>query len=93
MTSVSITFNLYEIDTDDLVSELCNRIQRQRTTKGVSEENRKELRTSIIALGNAMAMPPDTSIQIRSLDDKMKYEHLTKVFEKYSTSQIEQLLP
>lgn len=91
--SVDVDIDLDEIDTDDLVEEICRRLRRNGGRQSLSDEQKKELKESYAELGEALSMLPVQTIEVKTLDDKMKYEHLANVFNKYTISQIESLLP
>jgi hypothetical protein len=91
--TVNVDIDLDEIDTDDLVTELCFRMRRISGRKSLSDSERKLVKESYSELTQALSFTPLSTIEIKSLDDKMKYEHLSGVFAKYSLPQIENLLP
>jgi len=91
--SVYVDIDLDEIDTDDLVEEICRRLRKNSRRKPLSEKEKKELKESYAELGEALSMAIVESIEVKTLDDKMKYEHLVKVFNKYTLSYIERVLP
>jgi len=80
--SVEVDIDLDEIDNDDLVKECCRRISRII----LSDSQKKDLR-------DALSIMPEDGIKIKTLEDKIKFEHLCKIFNKYTSSQIENLLP
>lgn len=91
--SVDVEIDLDEIDTDDLVEEMCRRLRKKVGRKALSDNEKQELKEAVSELSDALLMIPTASIEIKTLDDKMKYEHLAKVFDKYHSSDIERLLP
>ena len=91
--SVDVDIDLDEIDTDDLVEEICRRLRRTGGRKSLSDKEKKELKESYAELSVALSMTPIEHIEVKTIDDKMKYEHLVKVFNKYHSSDIERLLP
>ena len=90
MAYVSVDVNLNDIDFDDLVSELCERLYR---SKRIKPKQKKELIEACTEILTALDQDTDVLIEVKSLDDKIKYEHLKKVFSKYSPSQLETLIP
>ena len=90
---VCVDIDLDEVDTDDLVEEVCRRLRRAGGRKSLSDREKKELKESFSDLSAALSMIPIESIEVKTLDDKMKYEHLASVFNKYTSSQIESALP
>lgn len=91
--SVDVYVDLDDFDTDDLVEEICRRMKQQTGKKSLSPKERQEVKECYILLSDAMAIPTPDTIEIKTLDDKIKYEHLVKVFNKYNSSDIERLLP
>lgn len=81
MAYVTVDVDLDDIDTDELVEELEKRLERKRTP-----ESEKQM---ILDLGNNSNL----FFKVETLDDKMKIEHLQKVFNKYSSKDFEALLP
>lgn len=91
--SVDVEIDVNEIDTDDLVNEVCRRLKNKVGIKALSQDEIEELKESYTELANALDMQPTEHIEIKTLDDKIKYEHLANIFSKYSATQIETLLP
>ncbi len=91
MATVSVEVDLDDIDTDDLVSELSDRIRR--TKRMLNGDQKAQLIKEFKELAIDLQFPISHHISIKSLDDKMKLEHLTKVFEKYTSADIERMLP
>jgi hypothetical protein len=89
MPTVSVDVDLEDIDTDDLVSELCSRMKR----KCVSANDKKELQETFRNSFNSVLDLPEVDVQVRTLDDRMKAEHLTKVWDKYNSAEFEKLMP
>lgn len=79
MGYVTITIDLDEIDSDDLIEEICNRRLSKKQIKQLSDEFNVEI--------------PINNLKTSNLADKMKYEYLMKIFDKYNLSDIEKLLP
>jgi hypothetical protein len=91
--SVEVDIDLDEIDTNDLVEEICRRLRRAGGRKSLSDKEKNELKESLSDLNDALSNAPLENIEIKTLDDKMKVEHFSSVFHKYTSSQIENLLP
>lgn len=91
--SVDVDIDLDDIDTDDLVEEICRRLKKTVGRKCLSFKEKKELKESYAELAELLSMTPSEHIEIKTLDDKMKYEHLAKVFNRYHSSDIQRLLP
>lgn len=88
--SANVDIELSDIDTDDLVEEICLRIQG--STKPLSNKQIKTLKLEFQKLENSLFGLGET-ININNLEDRIKYEHLASVWHKYSSSQMQNLLP
>ncbi len=86
MATVEVEVDIDEFETYELVSEIVRRISK-RNRKGISDEQKKELKT---ALENEKE---ENVIEIKTLEDKMKMEHLENVWRKYSLADLQNLLP
>ena len=91
--SVCVDVDLDEVDTWELVEEICSRLRRGSGRKSLTDKEKKELKENMDNLQEALLMVPVSVIEVKTLDDKMKYEHLSKVFTKYSYVQLESMLP
>ena len=87
MPYINVDIDLDEFDLDDLIHEVLNRLRK------ATPKQKKELKDEAIEILEAVDEKSDTLIEVKSLDDKIKYEHLKKVFNKYSTPQLEALIP
>ena len=83
-----VDVDLGDFRTDDLLHECLRRIKNKDTRKELSNNIVKEFLDEIRVLSGL-----ESPIKIESLDDQMKYEHLSKVFSKYNSLDIERLLP
>lgn len=94
MPQVSVDIDLDEIDTDDLVEEVCRRLKRdfQRRSALTSKE-KEDIKEAITPLNEILLITPTKIIEIKTLEDKMKYDHLSSVWSRYSSAQIESALP
>lgn len=90
MANKSVTTNVYvEFDMDDFdTSEIIDELQIR---KNKSDITTKELQSIADIVGFKTGQ--DDSIKIQSLSDKIKFEHICKIFNKYSSQQIESALP
>jgi|GEM_PF-6461378 len=94
MPYVSIDIDLDEIDTEDLVEELCDRLKRDFGRKALTDDQKKDLKETFGPMMESLGLVPSSDIlQIKTLEDRIKYEHLAKVFSKYQVSHIQQALP
>lgn len=88
-----IDIDLDDIDTEDLVEEIIKRLRYTHGKKAVKKEEIKELIETISPLLEKLSLFEIPAIECNSLDDKMKIEHLTNVFQKYTLSEIQNRLP
>lgn len=79
MPRISVDVDLDEFDFEDVLEYVIDEL------KGPF---RKEKVKSLIS-----ELTDDPRIVVESLDDEMKYEHIAKVFHKYSTDHFEKQLP
>ena len=93
MPYVHIDVDLDEFDTDELVEEITRRIKKAIGRKSLKEEEKKDLKQCALDILEAFKLTPSTELEIKTLDDKMKYEHFCRVFNKYTVSAIESKLP
>ncbi len=93
MPYVSVDIDMSDLDTDDLVNELCRRLEKQNSRKSLSDKEKKQLKESLIELNEMLSLTPTESIEIKTLDDKLKYEHIAEVFTKYPLWEIQSKLP
>jgi hypothetical protein len=89
--TTEVEFDIEDIDTYDLVNELSNRIGRFKR-KQLTGKLLENLRADFSELAEKLNFA-DSGLQIKTLEDKLKVEHLTKVWDKYTSWQIENLLP
>jgi len=62
--SVNVDIDMDEIDTDDLVEEICRRFRRIGSRKSLSDEQKKELKESFADLGKTLLMAPTETMEI-----------------------------
>lgn len=91
--TVDVDVDIDEFETDELVEEICRRLKRDIGRRALTLKQKEELKNSYEELAIALRITPKESIEVITLDDQMKYEHLFKIFHKYTTTQIETLLP
>jgi hypothetical protein len=92
MATVMVEFDMEEIKIDRLLVELKERI---KAGKGVPENPviLNELLESLEELGIELGMISDYGIEVKTMDDEMKMEHISKVFQHYTSAQLEALIP
>jgi hypothetical protein len=90
-TEVEVEFDIEDFDTYELVSELSNRIGRFKR-KALTERQVESLKSDFYELAQKLGFI-DNGLTVKTLDDKIKAEHLAKVWNKYQSWEIEKLLP
>lgn len=90
--SVDVDIDLDELDTDDLVEEICARMKCEYRNKNLSEKDKEKLRETFAELAE-LFIENSNGIEINNIDDVSKIEHIKSIFHKYSLSQIENSLP
>ncbi len=93
MPYVNVDIDLDEIETYELVEELVKRFKTHRKKDQLTEKQKEELREEINELLVVLKISPVADIAIKSLDDKIKYDHIASVWYKYTSCQIEKMLP
>ncbi len=99
MAYIEVDVDLDQFDTNDLISELVNRLKRsnvrlkKQVTKEDTEKIKKEIRGEFVELSDLIGGESIDGFELKTLDDKLKMEHLLQVWSKYSLSQIQYLLP
>jgi hypothetical protein len=89
MSYITVDVDMGEFETYELLDELKKRIKRG--VKNLSHERRKEIKDSVDELNNQLS--GIVGFEVKTLEDRMKYEHISKVFHKYHSSFIEKVLP
>jgi ATP-dependent Lon protease len=92
MPYIQVDIELDEFDTDDLVQELTSRIKASGR-KRLTDKQKAELMEDLKDLNRALGLADDSAISVKTLDDKMKIEHLASVWNRYNSIEIEQRLP
>jgi hypothetical protein len=89
--TTEVELDLEDIDTYELVNELVSRIGRFKRRQ-MTEKQIESLRSDFYELAEKLNFTSDGFLP-KTLDDKLKLEHLSNVWQKYSLSEIEQRLP
>ena len=90
MAYVSIDIDMDEIDTDDLVEELCDRVKsfgRQKLT----DKHKEDLRTDIMLLYEIL-FTSTGELPSKSLEDQMKIDLLKSKWNEFTFWQLEEKL-
>ena len=93
MAYVTVEVDMADINSYELVEEVCWRLTKKNSRKSFSDEEKKQIKESFLLLGESRSVFNFKHIEVKTLDDKMKYEHLFFIFNKYSVEQIQNLLP
>ena len=80
--NIMAEIDLSDIDDSDLVDELTDRDLNDRLVKSIRE-----------TFGNDEKQVIINNPKMSNLADRMKYEYLMKIFDKYNLADIERLLP
>ena len=87
MPYISVKFDMFDIDTRDLVNEVCRRLKGESKAHRITTIQLNQIIASINTINNEKPLPDKT------LEDRLKTEHLQKIWEKYPSHIIEKLLP
>jgi len=93
MSYVTIDVDLDEFETYELINELVKRFKSFRNKQRPTDSDKNTLREELEPLLKKLAISPLPELEIKTLDDKIKFEYLTTVWHKYTSSKLEQLLP
>ena len=84
MSYVEVTIDLDDISISDLVDYICEKIHRvNRLDKARLKEELQDLYDEFSGI---------EGIKCKTLDDKMKVEHLISVWDKYTSADLERIL-
>lgn len=92
MAYIEVDVDLDEFDTHEIVSECIARLNPKHWKK-LSGKQQKEMNDLVIELCDELGITNTSALPVKTLDDQIKIEHLSKVFNKYTSTQIEQMLP
>lgn len=96
MPYIHVDVDLDEFDTDELITELIGRIKENSVRKGLPPEKLKTIMEAVLMdFADILELTglEYSVFPVKTLDDKMKVEHLSTVFEKYTLSHIQSVLP
>lgn len=94
MASITVDIDLDDIDTSDMVREICTRMNPSKAHRArMRESEKRDLQEAAENISQALNSGGCFGIMVLTIDDKMKFEHLSKVFKKYSWAEMEKLLP
>lgn len=77
-----VDIEIEDFDQDEVVDHICDLIENDYLTK-------KEINQ----IKDALKSLSENEFNVVSLDDQMKYYHILSVFSKYTSAQVEQMLP
>lgn len=86
--TTEVYVDLDEFSTDEIANELSRRI----TDSSLSRKKIERMKDDLEALLQKFSLG-EKGLPVKTLDDKQKIEHLSKVWDKYTSWQIENLLP
>lgn len=90
--TVEVEVDIDEFDTDDLVDELLYRVNSMGRKK-LTDAQKKQLLEAIEPLFEELSPSVDLGIEIKTIEDEMKRDHIAKVWNKYTSYQLEQIIP
>lgn len=99
MAYIEVDVDLSEFNTNEIIDELISRLNnsRARLKKQVNKEDIDKVKKVILSdfadIPELIGTESVDGFELNTLDDKMKMEHLVHVWNKYSLSQIQYLLP
>lgn len=93
MAYIEVDVDLDEFDTEDIVGELVSRLKYQKGRKSLTDKQKQEISNELNELNEFLNLLPVKGVEIKSLEDKLKFEHFANVFHRYSISDIENRLP
>jgi hypothetical protein len=93
MAYINVDIDLDDINTRELVDELVSRLKRWNSRKNLLEGDKKELKEIANEIVIKFANTPIQAIEVKTLDDKMKYDHLLSVWDKYTSAYVQIVLP
>lgn len=93
--TIDAEVDLGDIDTEDLVEEICNRLEQKFVCRRgkPKDEEMKQLRTTIEPLLRQLSMSPFMGLDIKTLNDEFKLSHIIEIWNKYSLFEIQNKLP
>ena len=91
MAYIEVDIDIDEFDTDEIVEELIRRIKKSVVKKPTKDQIQK-VQTEFAEMMEFFGFSDD-NITVNTLDEKMKIEHLKSVWGKYTSADIERLLP
>lgn len=89
MAYIQVDIDMSEIDTDDLIQEVCRRMAKP-SRKGLSVEQATLIRKAYEDLAITLSLLPGRGIEIKTLDDKLKFEIISTEFPKYTSAQMQE---
>lgn len=93
MAYINIDVDLDEFDTDDLIKELCHRMEANvRFKQRVTAEHKEKLKNQFKIMYAELFDIKKPMIQSKTLEDQIKHEVIISVWNKYSAAELEEKL-
>jgi predicted thioredoxin/glutaredoxin len=93
MAYINIDIDLDEFDTDELVQELCSRMEANvRFKQGITSEHKEKLKKQFSIMYAELFDIKKPMISSKTLEDQIKHEVIISVWDKYSAAELEEKL-
>lgn len=92
MAYIHVDVDLDEFDTYELVDELCKRLKEIGGRKKIKDDDRKKLNEELQPVITLLNIHQINFPSIITLEDKLKIEVISGVWNKYTLSQLEEKL-
>ena len=95
MAYIEVDVEMGDFEAYELAGELVKRLKKDYVLKRfkLTDKQKAELKDALHELALTLGETLEQSVPIESLDDKIKLEHLIKVWGKYNASDFENKLP
>lgn len=88
MAQISVEVDLDDFDNDEIITEIVYRINLRTGRRVLSEDQVRQLKLSLVGVPLA-----DMGVKLKTLEDEIKNEHIMKVWNSYTSEEMETLLP
>ena len=96
MAYIHVDIDVTEFDTDEILSEAIHRLNSHKKLSLRDQNYKNELINMVKDLYEQLEFEKNDiseTIEIKTLDDKYKLEHLSKIWNKYTPTDFENNLP